>query len=308
MENNTQIISEDEIKKLRESMAMKAGENMQSFESMSVLTVFNGSTRESQFKHGDLVLSTKSDNGYSEESFSKPFKCVVIKTRMYLTTKYQWTEKGLPRYITNEFDSYGDNEVIIVKEKKDDKYIPVFTGNYKQVQEKYSRKDDLIKEGYLELRHAVYVLLEDFNNPKIIKLDCRGMSRGRYMDYMKTFDRKNGEHMVGFWTEVSTVLVDKDYKGRPLRVPAYSMCFEKDSMVSFNDLKQISSIQDKFNSDLQQRDIKFENILEKKQDVKQLEKPVEDIPTINIDEEEAVEIPEEPIKDDSQIRIEDVPF
>lgn len=306
MEQNL-VVPEQEA--IAQRMAERSGENTRTYTIMPTITVYNPSKTEkgSMFDIGDLVKTVKSDQGYETEKYEKPFKGIILKVRMFLKLKYKYAE-GKPALITNEFDSYSDSEPIIVKEKgldKDSKFEPVFTGNYKQVNDKYSLKSDTEIEKKLDLHHAIYIL-RDLGSKEVVRIDSKGLSRSNFFDYMNIFTRRGGDFMSSHWTSFSSMVSDKDYKGKPRQAPIAALTFEKTEKLSLEEAKRAEEIQLEFGKQLLEKDVFFGNV--KKEESTQIEQPDpnSDIPTINLDEEPAELLPQE--EDDGRVKIADVPF
>jgi hypothetical protein len=303
-----EVIAEQET--LAREIAETSGENTRTYTVIPTITVYNPSKTQSDssFEIGDFVKTTRTQQGYETEKYDKPFEGIIIKTRMFLKLKYKYAE-GKPAIITNEFDSYSDDEPIFVKEKgldKDAKFEEVFVGNYKQVNDKYSLKSDTEIEKKLDLHHAIYVL-RDLDSLDVIRIDSKGLSRSNYFDYMNDFTRKGLDRMSTTWTIFNTEISNKDYKGKPRQAPIAAIKFSKKIQLTLEEMRKLKDIQVKFERQLLEKDKMFGNV--KIGDVKEDEQPApkDELPTIQI-EEEAKLIPGEDELDESEVKIEDVPF
>jgi len=300
----------------KEALAMKiaenSGENTRTYTVMPTITVFNQSSdgADTEFKPGDLIKTIKTQQGYEKEKFSNSFEGIIIKTRMFLKLKYKYAE-GKPSIITNEFDSYANSEMISVKEKglsNDDKYEEVFIGNYKDVHDKYSLKSDTEIERKLDLHHAIYVLT-DINTKEVVRIDSKGVSRSNYIDYMNSFSRVGLDRMSTTKTIVGSMISTETYNGKPRKTPIAALKFTKNSELSLEELKKLSEIQTEFEKDLEEKDIMFGNkkvnIVEPDDTTEQPE-PVNELPTIQLEDDKPTELPLNAEKD--EVAIEDVPF
>jgi hypothetical protein len=295
---------------IKQRMAERANERLNSFQLMPTLTVANSGSdpsQESKFNPGDFILSTKSEAGYENEVYDKPFQGIIIKVRMFLKTKYSAIEKGSPLYITDEFDSYSALENISVKEKKEDKFEKVFQGDYHSVIREYTEKGKFTEEKILDLHHAIYVLT-DIENKTVIRIDSKGKSRGRFFDFMNSFKRSAGEYMSSTMSSFDSIQETLDWKGKPLQRPVYAIDFSKVRPLTSDELRKVDTIQQEFDAQIKAKDIMFK---EEKDESKQIEAPVEnqdkaeEIPVIQIEEEiKQPTLPEE----EREVRIEDVPF
>lgn len=295
---------------IKQRMAERANERLNSFQLMPTLTVANSGSdksQESKFNPGDFILSTKSESGYENEVYDKPFQGIIIKVRMFLKTKYSAIEKGSPLYITDEFDSYSALECISVKEKKEDKFEKVFEGDYHSVVKEYTEKGKFTEEKILDLHHAIYVLT-DIENKTVIRIDSKGKSRGRFFDFMNSFKRGTGEYMSSTMSSFDSIQETTDWKGKPLQKPIYAINFSKIRPLTSEELRKVDEIQQEFDSQIKARDIMFR---EDRDESKQIEAPVEnqekgeEIPVIQIEEEiNQPTLPEE----EPEVRIEDVTF
>jgi len=290
----------NEENEISQRIAQKAGENIQSYTSLSTLTIYNPSNdgKESEFKIGDFIKSTKTAQGYTNEKYKKPFDGIILKVRMFLRLKYKYAE-GKPNILTNEFNSYNDTELISVKEQDaEGKYQPVFVGNYKEVNNKYSLKDDTEIEKKLELHHAIYVLT-DFKTRNIVRIDSKGVSRSNFFDYMNDFTRQDGDFMSTTMTKFSSILSDKTYTGKTRKSPIAAFSFTKKDKLSLKQLQELENIQTEFNAELEKLDEFFGSKLGKKEAPLKEDTPAkekEEIPIIQIDEEE------------EEVNIKDIPF
>lgn len=307
MEKSLTTTDQTEEEIISQRMAQRAGENMQSFTIMPTLTVYNPSKSgiETPFQIGDIVSTVKTQAGYESEKYERPFRGVILKVRMFLKLKYKYAE-GKPGIVTNEFDSYADDELITVKKQDEDKiYQPEFIGNYKQINEKYSLKDDTTIEKKLDLHHAIYVLT-DIDSKTVMRIDSKGLSRSNFFDYMNKFSRRKGDFMSAHWTNFDSEISDTDFRGKPRQAPIAAFKFEKSDRLVLEEMKRIEEIQVEFEKQLIERDKMFSG--EKVEELK----PAEELPTIQIEEpaEDPMEtLPEPPdVPEEEEVKIEDVPF
>lgn len=320
-----EIMSEkeqEELNALKQEIATNAGENTSGYKMMPQITVFNpnpNSKEPSDFEGGDIVMSTKKDSGYENEKLKIPFKANIVKIRMFLRTKKKFADSGVPYYITDEFDSYDDSEKITVKEKIDDKYEIVFTGNYKEVNNKYAMKGEHNIEKYLELNHVMYVSF-DLKKEELYKVVFKGTSRTRYFDYQKSFSRIDNEFMSTCWTIFNSIEIQENWKGEPLRFNVFAFDFKKGEQLTIGELKNSLEIQKKLELEFFNKSKLFNKAeiegTNKDEEVKQIE-PAEEIPTIDLDKEEQGELINEvedvPIlkdkeKEEDDIKLSDIPW
>jgi hypothetical protein len=312
MEENKQLISQEQISEAEEiaqRMSQRAGENTSTYSIMPTITVYNPSkdSKDTSLVAGDIVKTIKTQQGYETEKYEKPFNGIILKVRMFLKLKYKYAE-GKPGIITNEFDSYSDDEMITVKKQDmESKYQPEFTGNYKEVNDKYSLKGDTEVEKKLDLHHAIYVL-RDLDSKEVIRIDSKGLSRSNFFDYMNSFSRKGLDKMSSTWSTFDSIISNTDFNGKPRQIPIAAFSFTKGSQLSLEELKKAEEVQIEFEKQLKERDTMFGD--KAKIVTEGIDAPVkEDIPTIQLDEvEEASLLPKEGEDDDDTVRIEDVPF
>ena len=285
MEN--QVATKDDMAQMKEDMAMAAGEKRNSFSTMPSINVFNKKAEggeESEFSLGDIYESLKTEDGWENNLCQKPFDGVILKTRMYLTTKYKLKDiVGIPNLMSDEFDGYGNTQITIKEKDSEGKYTPVFVGTYKQIHEKFSNSTDK----YLELRHSVFVLLKG-DESKIVRFDIKGMSRGNYIEYMNSFSQKDSEHMIGFVTHFDSIQMEKDQKGKALAFTVFAFDFKRGVELNYEQLTRVNSIQKQFMVELADRDAMFagQDSGEKPKEIEASKEKEEDIPTINLDDEE----------------------
>jgi hypothetical protein len=312
------LANQEELNKLKQQIASNAGENLDGYSLMPQITVFNpnpNSKEPSEFQGGDIIKSVKTENGYQNEKIKTPFKANIIKIRMFLRTKKKFADSGVPYYITDEFNSYGDNEKINVKEKIGDKYETVFTGNYKQVNEKYSIRGEYSQEKYLELNHVMYVSF-DLDKEELYKIVFKGTSRNKYFEYQKSFNRMKNEFMSTCWTIFSSVEVAENWKGEPLRFNVFAFDFKKGDQLNLGELKKSLKIQEQLEKDIYNREKSFNKTeiegVNKDEEVKQIEES--ELPTINVDEdlgpsdEDIANAKKKLKEDEDEIKLEDIGF
>ena len=301
--NQEIITQEQEAETIAQRMAERAGGNTRIYTIMPTITINNKNT-EDGLAVGSFIKGIKSESGYSNEICEKPLRGIIIKIRMFLNLKFKYS-KGKPRIVTNEFDSYADDEMIFVKEKgldKDSKYVEVFVGNYKQVNDKYSLKGDTEIEKKLELHHAIYVLLD---NGDIVRFDSKGLSRSNFFAYMQEFTRKRLDKISSIWTIFDSEISDTDYNGKKRKTPIAAFKFTKDRQLTIDELKSTEKIQIEFEKQLVERDKMFggEKIV-----TEGIDAPVKkELPVIQLEEQEKVatlDLPEE----EGSVNIKDIPF
>jgi hypothetical protein len=321
------IISPEETKEVEEisqRMAQRAGISTTSYETIPTIKVYNPSSdavQDSSFTIGDFVSSKKTQDGWENEVYPKPITGIIMKVRMFLKTKFKYSGPGKQNLTSNEFDSFADSGIIIIKERtvsQEGKTIfePIFTGNYKQVNDKYSLKDETTIEKKLELFYALYVLVD---NKKVIRLEFKGVSRSNFFDYMREFTRIGGDFMTSYYTVFDTEISTTDMNGKARKSPIAAMKFTKGDFPGLATIKQIEEIQNQFEQELQKRDEFFGN-----KPVKMVTEGIdtdypdnsnqvaieEAIPTINLDDEQTTLEDWSDVKENTkdEIRIEDVPF
>jgi len=288
---------------LAERLAQGAGESMSAYRMLPSITVHNDKTNK-DYEVGDIIKSVKTQNGYENEKFEKPFKGVITKVRMYLTTKFKAKEQGAPDRITDEFEAYDD--LITLKEKRDGKYEIVEQDNYKNIQDKYSSENKYGKvERELDLVYCLYTIT-DLNAPELARILAKGTSRSNLFSYMKEFSRREGDFMSSHWTEFNTEMVEKNFRGEPMQFPVAAITFTKKELMSLEELRKAVDIQVELERG-------FEMFKKKPTQIdtpsaKALEAPKEELPTINLDEDQPTEIPTVEDKKEEEVKIEDIPF
>lgn len=296
----------EQRKAILAKMAENAGEKGSSFVSLPTITVFNQdpNNKSDEYSDGDLISTKRVDKDYVKSKYTNPFFGIILKTRMQLKAKPGEVKKGADMLISNEFDSYVGELITVKKKDSIGKWVTDFVGTYKEVKENYTETLKSGAKSYaLDLHHSIYVLI-NIGEPTIVKIDAKGTSRSEYFDYMNSFDRSLGEHMIGSWTEFGSKLIEKDWQGNALRFPVYALSFKKSKEVSFDDIMKVQKIQTEFNRQLAE----MEAMMSSKGETKQLsegEQPepkddgsqdlAEEIPTINIEEEEEIKIQDVPL-------------
>lgn len=309
MTQETSLVANDEMEELQRQLAQGSNERVDTFSTMPTITVSNQSQEPSTpgegpgVKPGSMVSSIKTENGYVNEEFPMPFQGVVLRQRMYLRTKYEAVKNGAPKLVTDEFDSYKDSEIITVKKQNiEGKWEEDFVGNYKQVVAHYSDTNSFGKVNkYLDLQYNLYVCVS-LAEKRIVRIQVKGKSRGALFDFMKTFTRKAGDFMSSTWTTFATEEHLNDFNGKPLKFPVWSFKYTKGEKLDILSLKAAITLQNELNEEISAREAAFG-----KKEYAQIEtashaelpqgSPEEEIPTINLDEEETEEI-----------KIQDVPF
>jgi len=295
-----ELMNPEELKRRQERaerMDAVAGVKQQSFESMKVIKVYNPSDTESELgaKLGDFVSSIRTENGYLNSIESRPKMGVIIKVRWYLKNKFKFNNQ---RLISTEFDNFADSNQIVVKEivKEGEKTVfkPVFLGNYKQVNEKFSLKDDTFIEKKLDLYCSLYVLT-DVKSKEVVRFDFKGMGRSAFFDFMKKFNKKQGESMTQMYTTFDSVINTTNSTGKTMRVPVAALSFVKNGFVAEHELDDVEAIQKEFQQDLEKKDALF-GVPAKIAPVDDYSQPaiesdgsqpaqMETLPTINLDDE-----------------------
>ena len=302
------ITNEAEV--IAQRMAERAGENTRTYEIMPTITIFNGNKSGDGLPIGSFIKGIKTEQGYSNEEYAKPVKGILIKVRMFLKLKFKYAE-GKPQLVTNEFDSYADDDLIFVKEKKREegaKYEEVFVGNYKQVNDKYSLKNDEgeVEDKKLELHHALYVL--DLETGEIVRFDSKGLSRSNFFSYMNSFSRRGLDKMSSTFTVIDSEISDTDFNGKPRKTPIAAFSFTKAEQLTVEQLRKAEEIQIEFEKQLRERDKMFGNAKDEIAPVDSVEQvePQETLPVINLDDEQAMLGLEN--SEEENINIEDLPF
>jgi hypothetical protein len=310
MNKELTTISEAEV--IAQRIADRAGENTRTYEVMPTITIFNGNKSGDGLPIGSFIKCIKTEQGYSNEEFPKPLKGILIKVRMFLKLKFKYAE-GKPKVVTNEFDSYSDDYLIFVKEKKREegaKYEEVFVGNYKQVKEKYSLKNDQgkVEDKKLELHHAIYVL--DIETGEIVRFDSTGLSRSHFFEYINSFSRRGLDKMSSTFTVIDSELSDTDFNGKPRKTQIAAFSFTKSDQLTVDQLIKVEKIQIEFEKQLRERDKMFGNAKEEIVPVDSVEQPEpqKTLPVINLDDEQAsLGLPQDG-DEEEEVRLEDVPF
>jgi hypothetical protein len=294
---------------LSEKLAMGANENMTSFTSLPIIMVHNNKTNK-EFEVGDLVKSVRTQSEYENEKQDKPFKGVISKVRMYLKTKFKAKEMGAKEYISDEFEAFDD--LITLKEKKgegkDVKYEIVEQNNYKNLQDAHSSVNKYDKvEKELDLIYSLYVAT-DLDTPSVVKIICRGTSRSLLFDYMKEFSRKDGDHMSSHWTQFDTEMIDTNFRGEPLQNPVAAISFTKMNMMTLDEMRKAVSVQVALEKEFERFESSPTQV--ETSSVKSIEQPApqEELPTINIDDDQPTEIPTVEDKKVDEVKLEDIPF
>jgi hypothetical protein len=303
-----ELMSPEELQRRQERtqrMDARAGVKQMTFESMKVIKVYNPSDTESELgaKLGNFVGSVRTENGYVNSIEKKPMMGVILKVRWYLKNKFKFNNT---RLVSTEFDNFSDGVQITVKEitKENEKTIftPIFTGNYKQVNEKFSLKeeDGTVVEKKMDLCCALYVVT-DLKNKEMVKLDFKGMSRSQWFDYMKMFNKRDGESLTQMYTLFDSVIFTKNSTGKTMQAPVAAFSFEKQGFVAEDELDNLEAIQEEFEAELAKRDTLFgapklapvDDFSQPKQLGYGSQASTESIPTIQLDDE--IEIDELPL-------------
>ena len=308
MDKELTTISEAEV--IAQRMAERAGENTRTYEIMPTITIFNGNKSGEGLPIGSFIKGIKTEQGYSNEEYAKPVKGILIKVRMFLKLKFKYAE-GKPQLVTNEFDSYADDDLIFVKEKKREegaKYEEVFVGNYKQVNDKYSLKNDKgeVEDKKLELHHALYVL--DLETGEIVRFDSKGLSRSNFFAYMQSFSRRGLDKMSSTFTVIDSEISDTDFNGKPRKTPIAAFSFTKAEQLTVEQLRKAEEIQIEFEKQLRERDKMFGNAKDEIAPVVEQPEPQESLPVINLDDEQAsLGLPEDG-DEEEHVDLADIPF
>ena len=314
---NKEVLTQEQIEEqeaLARSIAEVSGENTNTYAILPTITVFNpNGDSESEFKIGDLIKTTRTQQGYNQESFGKPFTGIIVKTRMFLKLKYKYAE-GKPKLITNEFDSYAESCIITVKEKglePEAKYEEVTSGNYRAINDEYSLKNAKgeVEDKKLELHHAIYVLTDA---KEVIRIDSKGFSRSNYIEYMNSFSRQGLDRMSTTKTEVSSMISTETYDHKARKAPIAALSFTKKEHLTLDEMKELKEFQTTFEADLKDKDVMFGNAKKEAETGNaQLEQPEpkESLPTIQLDDEEVpAELPLGVEEEKDAVDIADVPF
>jgi hypothetical protein len=299
------VVNTDEAEKimLSQKLAQGAGENMSSFRMLPSIMVHNDKTKK-DFEIGDLVKSVRTQSGYENEKYDKPFKGVITKVRMYLTTKFKAKEMGAKDYISDEFEAF--NDLITLKEKKEGKYEVVLQDNYRNIQDSHSSENKYGKvEKELDLVYCLYTIT-DLDVPELVRIICRGTTRSNLFDYMKEFSRRDGDFMSSHWTEFSTEMVEKNFRGEPLQNPVAAISFTKKDMMTLGEMRKAVDVQVLLEKE-------FEMFKSGPKEVaggqnKALKVPKEELPTIQIDDDQPKAIPIVEDKKEDEVKLSDIPF
>lgn len=294
-------------------IADASGEKVNTFESLPTISVFNKAVEGADKdgldpKLGDIIKSTRTEQDWKREIMENPFNGVVLKVRNSLRTKFKLKEKGADELYSSEFTDFR-NEIITVRQKewdvKEGKNVfkEVFKGTYHQVIEKYSFVQFGAVEKMLDFVVNLYVVLGlDTDEPQLVKMQIKGMSRGNWFDYTKEFTRRDGDYISTNITEFGTKLVDETRDGTKLAFTVAAFDFTKKGILPIASMKKLSELQDKFEEELKERDHMFNNPVKeaevaKPAQIENSKQVEEELPTIDIDEE-----------DNSEIKTSDLPF
>lgn len=295
-EENT-LIEQEEIERIQRQLAAGSNERVDTFSMIPSVSISNSSqdpNKPSEFSPGTIIMSIKTDQGYENSDMPKPFRGVILKTRIFLRTKFSAKEAGVPEFVSDEFDSYADSEIITIKEKDaDGKWIEDFSGNYKEVTNHYSESSKFGKTNkYLDLQYNLYVCTS-LDDKTVVKIVAKGKSRSALFDFMKTFTRRQSDFMSTTWTIFNSFEHLKDYNGKPFRFPVWAFDFKKDAHLDITELKKALSLQEELNEAIKMRDTAFGKKKYSSKEGSQIEshaelpqaEPDDEIPTINVDDD-----------------------
>lgn len=317
------LITPEEVERRQqraERMDFVAGVKRTSFESIPTITVFNESDKPSEIgaKMGDLMKSVRNENGFENSVIERPMNGIVLKVRWYLKNKFKFNKQ---RLMSTEFDNFSPGVKIIIKEiiTEDEKttFNPIFKGNYKEVNDRFSLSDGLETEKKLDLYGALYVLT-NFEEKTIVKVTFKGMSRSNFFYYMKVFDKKSGESMTQMYTKFDSQINTLNSIGKTMKQPVAAMTFAKNGFVKEDRLDILEEIQLEITNALRERDEAFngkenntnelqEGVQENPLDNSIQENPTEEIPTIQLDQEDIKQAKIE-LDDIDTMKVEDSPF
>lgn len=304
MSEEKSLIDQQEIERIQRQLASGSNERVDTFSMMPSVSVSNASQdpeKPGEFAPGTIIMSVKTDQGYENSEMHRPFRGVVLRTRMFLRTKFAAKEAGVPEFVSDEFDSYADSEIITVKQKNaDGKWEENFSGNYKEVTEHYSEASKFGKTNkYLDLQYNLYVCTS-LDDKTIVKIVAKGKSRSALFDFMKTFTRRQGDFMTATWTIFNSAEHLKDYNGKPFKFPVWAFDFKKDGPLDITELKKALKLQEELNGAIKMRDAAFGK-KEKREYAEVVAtqshaelpqgEPEDDVPTIQIEEPEGFSEP-----------------
>lgn len=261
---NTQLITPEEIARRQERanrMDQAAGVARNSFDSIKIVKVHNpNKDKPSEIGAviGDLVSSVKTENGFENAIEKRPMDGIILKVRWYLKNKFKFSNRKLT---STEFDSFSPNELITIKEIETEndkvKFTPIFTGNYKEVNAKFSLRDEMgDEEKKLDLCCALYVLT-NFEEKTIVKVDFKGMSRSNFFLYMKNFNKKLGESMTQMYTAFDSEVNTHNSLGKAMQSPVAAITFTKKMFVPEARMDELEAIQQELTEALNKRDEAF---------------------------------------------------
>ena len=315
-------------------LAENAGEKLSAFnfKTVPVIKVFNdGGKPSDKFKNGELVYSFKNENDeWENKVYKKPFKGVILKVRMFLKTKYKYAKNG-NMIVTNRFDSYDDNTIITAREKRqmsngEYRYVDVFKGNYKEVNDRFSLKSDTEIEKKLELHHSLLVLV-NAKEKKVIEIVFKGMSRNSFFDYINLFTRVDGDFMSAHFTVFDTEIITEFDNGKQCQFPIARFKFTKGEKLTEEELKKILEIQKevidaitmndaekispeeamaKEKQKMEERQSDNEGVDNEAQNNDEQNNEEQNLPTIDLDDDDPDDIADS--KEEEEYKIEDVPF
>lgn len=304
----TQAVENVQRKKdLAAMMAAEAGENSSKFNQLPMISVFNPSNDggTNKFEPGEIIWNEKSADEWKNDTVARPFFLKVLKPRYVLKTKYAAKENGAPDLISDEFDSFSDNEIITVKivDPTTGKYSVDFRGNYKEVTENYTIAASKFKEAekILDLQIRVYckadirVGIKEMANV-FFTLQVRGKNREAWFGFLKKFTRRDTDFLTATIIKVDSQKFENDYTGKPLRFPVYAFSFAKEREMTEEEMVQNLEDQKALNEAFRIREAMFAKEDDRtpvRQVAAQLGEGAkeDEIPTINLDdEEETIEI------------------
>lgn len=287
-------------------IAETAGENTDTFESFPLITMNNRLEPSPDdiaigAKLGSIMQSIRTEAGWEAKVIgeTEPLIGTIIKVRYSLRTKYKEVEEGCHKYYSDEFSAFRGQQ-IVVKEMQEDKlnnkvsFKEVFRGDYPSVKANYSYINKHGKEiNQLDLIANLYVVVGlGSDNPSLVKVQMKGLSRGAWFDYTKMFNHRNGDNLSAHHTVFGSQIVsESDGKALPRKVAVFTLT--KDRMLLLHEMKQLAEFQEKFEKELEARDNMFN-----KSDVADTEPstsgqiaqtaPADELPTIQIEDEKVI--------------------
>jgi hypothetical protein len=158
----------------------------------------------------------------------------------------------------------------------------------------------------LDLVYSLYIIT-DLEKQEGVKMIVRGMSRGNLFDFMKEFSHREGDHMSSHWTEFSSEILTKNFMGEDMQNPVAALTFKKLEMMTLEEMRKAVAIQMEIEKELDMfkkkpavEDVPFKSI--------EQPEPKEELPTIQLEKNEDIEIPLVEDKKEEEIDIKDIPL